>query len=120
MKTALLALALLVVSPDEPQRRPITLHTQPKVCFAPCDVRADVRIEPNDLNRWWVIQLDGPMLQSGARQLDGKNSAITQPPVWFKGLVPGDYDITAVVYRQQRVSEAGRAVTQVHVSGGQL
>lgn len=115
----LLALLLLVVTPDEQQHRPIELRVQPHICMAPCDVRAQVRIERHELNRWWVIQVDGPgIFQSSAQQLEGDRAAVTQPDIWFKALTPGEYEIITVVYRQQKNSEAGRAVAKVTVTGG--
>lgn len=99
---------------------PIELKAHPAVCMAPCDVLVRVRVEPHPLNRWWVIQLDGPMFQSGMRQLEGEASAATQPEVWFKDLVAGEYVLIAVVYRQQKRSEAGRAVATVSVKGSEL
>jgi len=111
-----LLLALWMIGSADPHR-PIELRVVPTVCLAPCSVRASVRIEPHTLNRWWVIQVDGPMSFGGMRQLDGDAAAITQPDVWFVDLPAGEYEIVAVVYRQQKHSEAGRASSRASVVG---
>lgn len=113
----ILALALSRAISAVPSHKPIELHVPATVCMAPCDVRADVRIEPHPLNRWWIIQIDGPMFVSGMHQLDGEQSAPTQAPVWFKGLPAGEYELVVAVYRNQKTSEAGRDVRKVIVVG---
>lgn len=110
---ALVLVAFLLAVKDQ-SHRPIELKISPTVCLAPCSIRAIVRIEPHELNRWYVLQIDGAMFVSGMRQLEGADSPPTQDAVWFKGLPPGEYTVTAVVYR---TAEAGRVTQTVLVSG---
>lgn len=92
----------------------VRLSTQ--VCMAPCEVRAEVIIQPNADNRYWVIQLDGPMFSSSAHELEGDKAAVIQAPVWFKGLIPGEYEVTAVLYRvNAKPSEVCRVVRTIQV-----
>jgi hypothetical protein len=114
MWTVLLGLLLLTE-----QHRPIELRSHPAMCMAPCDMRASIRIEPNEQNRWWVLVLDGPMYRESWTQLEGDHAPITQPDVWFKHLPPGDYDVIAIIYRQAAKSEAWRETKRLTVYGAQ-
>ena len=127
MKASVLALPILALLLSVPPRaaenrsrhRPVELALNTHACFAPCDLRISVRIEPHLLNRWWVLEVDGGMFDSSAKQLDGDHSPATQPEIWYRELGPGNYDVVAVVYRQQEKSEAGRAHSALRVIGNE-
>ena len=100
---------------------PIELRVDPHFCLAPCDVRVIVRVDPHPDNRWWILQIDGPMIQGSMHQMEGEATPATQEAVWYRSLPEGDYQVTAVVYRvNQQSSEAGRATTAVKVGGDAL
>lgn len=92
---------------------PMAVQVSPHVCLAPCEVRIVVTIEPHPDNRKFTVELAGPMYQATEHQLDGDDEPRTQPPIWFKGLVAGDYDIVAKVY--QSLGQSGSAATMVSV-----
>ena len=115
MVTLAILWLLLSLRAHGQEHDPIELRVNQRQCFEPCDIQATVRIEPHPLNRWLVLRIDGPMYVSGMRQLQGETERPTQEPVWFKQLPSGDYLLTAIVYRLQPQSEAGRVSQAVRV-----
>jgi len=94
----------------------LSLRLSTYVCQAPCEVRAEVVIPPHADNRYWVIQLDGPMFSSSAHELEGEKAAVVQSPIWFKGLIPGEYEVVVVLYRvNAKPNEVARVVRSIVV-----
>jgi hypothetical protein len=96
----------------------LTLRLSAYTCLAPCDVRAEVVIPRHADNRYYVVQLDGPMFRSSASELDGANAPVIQPPLWFKSLPPGEYEIVVVLYRANtKPNEVARVRSRITVAG---
>jgi hypothetical protein len=93
---------------------PISLHVTPLVCLAPCTLRITATIERHDLNRYYLIALDGEdFYRESTFPLEGDQAARTQPPFEIKDVPPGEYQVIAVVYRATLKHEAGRATATV-------
>ena len=109
-----LALLLVTLNAAEQQHGAIKLSISPKRCIVSCDVRIDVRIEPHPDNRWWTVELDGPVFRSSTQQLNGEQSPKTQAPMWINRLPMGSYEVRAILYRDvAQEHEAARAITKL-------
>ncbi len=94
---------------------PIDLKVTPMICLAPCDVRLDVRIASHPDNRWWVLEVDGPIFRGSKYQLDGMGAPIQQRSIEMKGLPEGEYEVKAILYRIE--GEVNRRRVILTVSG---
>lgn len=112
---ALLGLFLALVGASS-RPKPITMTVTPQTCLAPCSVRIDLRIQPDPLNRWYLVAVDGPKFRESGGPLDGEHELSTLAPIWFVNLPEGEYVVVAAVYRATTPpSEAGRVTQTVRV-----
>lgn len=80
---------------------PISLAVTPRVGFAPMEVRVRLTIEPDERNRQFCLSLDSnspgaPSYPGSCLSLEGARAAKTRE-IWYHGLPPGDYVLSAAV-----------------------
>ena len=78
----------------------VEVKTNPSVCLSPCrHLTVTVRVEPNDLNRYVDVAVNGEdYYRSSAFQLDGASAPKTLPPFEFKDIPAGEYEVSATIY----------------------
>lgn len=96
--TAALWMILAATTP-----KPIVLAVTPRICFAPCEVRVRLTIEPNENNRSFCIGIESDTpgavnYPNSCLSLDGAKAAKTRE-IWYHSLPGGEYDIAAQVGR---------------------
>jgi hypothetical protein len=90
------------------------LKVFPYACQSPCTLRVTVQVDPQEDNRQYIVTVDGPNYNSSSTvQLDGAESAYTQPYLWFKDLPAGHYDVDA--YLQTSLRTVAHATQQVEI-----
>lgn len=93
---AFVALALMTISVDGASQ-PVTMQVSPAVSFAPANLVIRARLEPHVNNRAMeVIAESADFYRSSAIELAGDRAprAVTFE---FRGLPPGEYEVTAAV-----------------------
>jgi hypothetical protein len=95
--------------------QPITVSIYPAVALARGEANLKIFVQPNDQNRVLAWEVDGPSYyRSSTAALDGAES----PRSWFfsvKNLMPGNYQIRAVVRRSNNSESV--ASTSLRVIG---
>ena len=82
-----------------PEHGPVSITVQPVSCTAPCSVRLEVRILPDDSNRSVTIAADsGEFYRSSTRPLDG-SEAPTLHELILNKIPAGTYEVRVVVTR---------------------
>jgi hypothetical protein len=95
LSQAATAAAAAAPTPGRADRVSVTLSAN--VITMVGEVRATVRVNPDDDNRVLHIVLDGPMYYASTDvQLDGASAARTRD-MWWQSLPPGEYTVTATV-----------------------
>jgi hypothetical protein len=78
-------------------RESISIRVSPTVAFAPAELVIQTSIEPDANNRAVEIIADSAAFyRSSEIQLEGDRAPKTTT-VWFHGVPPGEYDVTAAV-----------------------
>jgi hypothetical protein len=93
---AFVAVALMTTGVDGADQ-PVTMHVSPAVSFAPANLVIRAGLEPHANNRAMeVIAESADFYRSSAIELEGDRAprAVTFE---FRGLPPGEYEVTAVV-----------------------
>jgi hypothetical protein len=93
---AFVAVALMTTGVDGADQ-PVTMHVSPAVSFAPANLVIRARLEPHANNRAMeVIAESADFYRSSAIELEGDRAprAVTFE---FRGLPPGEYEVTAAV-----------------------
>lgn len=90
----------------------------PLVAAAPATVSITVTVEPNERNRVLVIEDDSALYyRSSQIQLDGQHAARTHV-LTFRGLPPGEHQVTASVHGADGVHAVVRSTVTVMGSAG--
>lgn len=96
LTAAFIGLALMTTS-AEVANRPITMRVSPAVSFAPANLVVRARLEPDVNNRaMQVIAESADFYRSSAIELEGERAPRTVT-FEFRGLPPGQYEVTAAV-----------------------
>ena len=104
--------SLLVPLSTQAAHRTLEIRVDPRTCHTPCEIRIIARVEPHPDNRRVVISVDGIAYFSATElTVDGDQSPPTFPPHWFKGIPPGNYDVSAVLLQIGDVIAARVRVT---------
>jgi hypothetical protein len=100
VKVALVLAAALVLGSSATQARmAVSITVTPRISPAPATVRINVTVEPDNRNRFLVLEADsGDFYTSSSIELDGSNAGRLQP-FTFVDLPPGQYLATARVVR---------------------
>mgnify|MGYP001373158798 CR=1 FL=1 len=80
---------------------PIALRVTPPYCMAPCTPRIDITVPRDQSNRYFVLELEGPIFSSSMTSLEGAQAAIRHTRFLPK-LPDGEYIITAIIYNTTR------------------
>lgn len=113
-----LSAAVFLASAHPHARGPETLRlsVMPRIATAPATVKVIAQIDRDPDNRLLVVEADsGEYFRSSAIQLDGVDAARSHE-LWFRGLPPGDYEITAAV--EDDHGKTIRVTTTATILGG--
>jgi len=88
----------------------VTLTVTPTVVAAPATIRATLRVEPHDANRYLCIYVDGPLRETSSC-FPHTNRDLRHRVVEFVRLPAGDYDLWAAVQRADRTTHTSNHAT---------
>ena len=116
LTAAFIGLAFMTTSADG-ANQPVTMRVSPAVSFAPANLVVRARLEPDVNNRaMQVIAESADFYRSSAIELEGERAPRTVT-FEFRGLPPGEYEVTAAVIG---TADRRRALvrSRVYVMGG--
>jgi hypothetical protein len=78
----------------------LSVEVNPRVCFSPCEFRAEVRVERHPDNRELVIRADSLQYYSSTtKYLDGETDAVLHEQ-FFRNVPAGTYLVQAMLTRE--------------------
>ena len=107
----LMVAMVLAATPVAGAKEPLSIRVSPAFSFAPANLAIRASVEPDAANRSLEVVVDSAdFYRSSTISLEG-DSAPKTLTVDFRGLPPGDYEVTAVLIGEGR----RRAIAQAHL-----
>lgn len=94
----------------------LTLKVTPSVCFEPCKIRIEARVQRHEDNRHLEVTIDGNQYLHSEVDLNGKDAPYLSV-FEFKNLTEGEYSIEATVIQLHKRVGAGQGLKVVSSKG---